>query len=317
MNLERCGVTCAVVLNETPERLAARWPGYFDCVLVDAPCSGQGMFRKSKPARAEWQPGRIKTDALRQGAILEAAVQLVRPGGVLVYSTCTFEPEENEGNIARLVQRHAGWQVEAVTEQAGFAPGRPAWADGNPALCRAVRLWPHRCAGEGHFIAKLRRPAGAYVESDAGGASHTKLEAGATHALAEFCAEHLPQADWAQRAGLVQAGTELYLAPPQAPDLKGLRVVRWGWWIGTLKGKVFAPGHALALALRPTEVRQAVDLPPDDPRVASFLRGEALSIPGPAGYVLITVDGLPLGWGKRAGDIIKNRRPPGLAEGAG
>ncbi len=315
MNLERCGVTCAVVLNETPERLAARWPGHFDRVLVDAPCSGQGMFRKSKPARAEWQPGRIKTDAARQAAILDAAAQLVRPGGVIVYSTCTFEPDENEGNVARFLQRHCDFELQAIEHQPGFAPGRPEWADGNPALRKTVRLWPHLSVGEGHFVAKLRR-VGDLHRRDAESAEENndnlvELDTSVVDLFSEFCDKYLARPLPGQ---LAQAGPELYLAPPGAPDLTGLRVVRWGWWIGTLKGKTFAPGHALAMALTPADARQSLDLSPDDPRLAAFLRGESLRNPGEPGWVLVSVDGFPVGWGKRAGDIIKNRRPPGLAQ---
>lgn len=330
MNLERCGVTCAVVLNETPERLAARWPGYFDRVLVDAPCSGQGMFRKSKPARAEWQPGRVKTDATRQGAILDAAAQLVCPGGVIVYSTCTFEPDENEGNIARFLQRHTDLELEAVQHAQGFAPGRPEWADGNPALSKTVRLWPHLCVGEGHFAAKLRRAESFYhgdtEATEKNNNSHNELGVSpwdapdspvgsrtgrAVNLFREFCQEHLARPLPGQ---LVQAGHELYLAPPDAPELTGLRVVRWGWWVGTLKGQVFAPGHALAMALSPADVHQTLDLTPDDPRVSAYLRGDSLHTSGGPGWVLVTVDGFPLGWSKRTGDILKNRRPSGLAQ---
>ncbi len=311
MNLERCGVTCAVVLNETPERLAARWPGYFDRVLADAPCSGQGMFRKSKPARAEWQPGRIKTDAARQGMILDAAAQLVRPGGVIVYSTCTFEPDENEGAIARFLQRHRDFTIEAIERAPGFTAGRPEWADGNPALINTVRLWPHLSVGEGHFIARLRR---GKTEGTERPCCQENLGGLAPASFLEFCQEHLRKPGLRETAGFLQAGHEVYLAPPNAPDLNGLRVVRWGWWIGTLKGKVFAPGHALAMALTPADVRQSLDLAPDDPRLAAYLRGDSLRVPGNPGWVLVTVNGFPLGWGKRTGDIIKNRRPPGLAQ---
>lgn len=310
MNLERCGVTCAVALNETPQRLAARWPGLFDRVLVDAPCSGQGMFRKS--ARAEWQPGHIKTDAARQSAILDAAARLVRPGGVIVYSTCTFEPDENEGNLARFIRRHADFEIDSIEHRPGFAPGRPEWADGNPALAKTVRLWPHLSVGEGHFIAKLRRRDAENAEKPYQ-QNLCGLGASAVNLLREFCEEHLQLALW-EKPNLLQAGHEVYLVPPHTPDLRGLRVVRWGWWIGTLKGQVFTPGHALAMALTPADVRQSLNLPADDPRTAAFLRGESLHAPGEPGWILITVDGLPLGWGKRAGSLIKNRRPPGLAQ---
>lgn len=310
MNLERCGVTCALVLNETPERLAARWPGGFDRVLVDAPCSGQGMFRKDRRARSTWQAGRVKTDAARQGTILDAAAQLARPGGLIVYSTCTFEPLENEANVARFLQRHPDFELEDIELVEGFAPGRPEWADGNLALAKTVRVWPHLAVGEGHFIARLRcegeGPPGGLADP-----SHPQAGVQAGQLWRAFCNEHLACA-WPGQ--VVQAGRELYLAPPAAPGLKGLRVVRWGWWVGTLKGKVFVPGHALAMALTPAGARQVVDFAPDDPQLAVYLRGESLHLPGEPAWVLVTVDGFPLGWGKRVDDVLKNRRPPGLAQ---
>ncbi|MBN1886991.1 MAG: RsmB/NOP family class I SAM-dependent RNA methyltransferase [Thermoflexales bacterium] len=332
MNLERCGVTCAVVLNETPQRLAARWPGGFDRVLVDAPCSGQGMFRKSKPARAEWQPGRVRTDAARQADILNAAAQLARPGGLVVYSTCTFEPDENEAVVARFLQHHAGFDLEVVEPADGFAPGRPEWtSDGNPALIKTVRLWPHLSPGEGHFVARLRREGIPSFKSkflgDPAQAAYTltpalPLQGGggrsadppAASLFQAFCDEYMQKpGSWQKLGFLTQAGAELYLQPPGTPELSGLRVVRWGWWVGTLKGKVFVPGHALGMGLAAAGVRQTLALAPDDPRLAAYLRGESLRIPGLPGWVLVTVDGFPLGWGKRAGDMLKNRRPPGLA----
>jgi NOL1/NOP2/fmu family ribosome biogenesis protein len=270
------------------------------------------MFRKSKPARAEWQPGRVKTDALRQGTLLDAAARLVRPGGVLVYSTCTFEPEENEANIARFVQRHPAFEIDAIEQKPGFAPGRPEWAAGNPALGKTVRLWPHLSVGEGHFVARLKKDSN---HRDTGtteiNGNFCKVGACVTKLFHQFCAEHLTQIPAGQ---LFQAGQDLYLAPPGVPDLRGLRVVRWGWWVGTLKSQVFVPGHALAMGLTPADVRQSLDFAPDDARLIAYLRGDSLRVPGEPGWVLVTVDSLALGWGKRTSDIVKNRRPSGLAQ---
>jgi NOL1/NOP2/fmu family ribosome biogenesis protein len=140
-------------------RLAAALPGEFDRVLLDAPCSGEGLFRRNPAAAAQWRPGHVRGNAERQRGLLADAARLVRPGGVLVYSTCTFAPEENEQQVAGFLAANPGWRLLAIPMHPGFAPGRPDWSPGGPPeLTRTVRLWPHHLRGEGHFIAKLVRP---------------------------------------------------------------------------------------------------------------------------------------------------------------
>ena len=159
-NLERWGARNAVLLNESPERIAGAFPEFFDRVLVDAPCSGEGMLRRSEAARREWAPELVQGCATRQSTILDSAAQTVRPGGWLAYVTCTFAPEEDEGTLARFLGEHPDFALLQLPSQAGFAPGRPDWLPvelQRPDLARAVRLWPHRYPGEGHFVALLRR----------------------------------------------------------------------------------------------------------------------------------------------------------------
>jgi 16S rRNA C967 or C1407 C5-methylase (RsmB/RsmF family)/NOL1/NOP2/fmu family ribosome biogenesis protein len=158
-NLDRWGSRRTMLAGETVARLAERLPGRFDRVLLDAPCSGEGLFRRTPAAAAQWRPGHVRGSADRQRALLADAAALVRPGGVLVYSTCTFAPEENEQQVAGFLAAHPGWQLLPIPWHEGFAPGRPDWSpDGPPELTRTVRLWPHHLRGEGHFIAKLARP---------------------------------------------------------------------------------------------------------------------------------------------------------------
>ena len=162
-NLERLGVTNAVVLSETPARLAARWPEYFDAVLVDAPCSGEGMFRREAQSREAWTDAAPRGCRKRQGEILDAAAKLVRPGGRLLYSTCTFNGEENEGSVADFLQHHADFSPEEFA-----LPGLGASRGG------MLRIWPHRARGDGQFAALLRRAgedAGNGSEARAGTAS--------------------------------------------------------------------------------------------------------------------------------------------------
>jgi len=176
-NLDRWGSWRTVLAGETVAGLAERLPGAFDRVLLDAPCSGEGLFRRDPAAAAQWRPGHVRGSADRQRGLLADAARLVRPGGVLVYSTCTFAPEENEHQVAGFLAAHPGWEVLDIPWHPGFAPGRPDWSPGAPPeLSRTVRLWPHHLRGEGHFIAKLGRPG---PESEAGQAGPDG-EAGAT-----------------------------------------------------------------------------------------------------------------------------------------
>jgi 16S rRNA C967 or C1407 C5-methylase (RsmB/RsmF family)/NOL1/NOP2/fmu family ribosome biogenesis protein len=158
-NLDRWGSDRTVLAGETVARLAERLPASFDRVLLDAPCSGEGLFRRNPAAAAQWRPGHVRGSAERQRALLADAARLVRPGGVLVYATCTFAPEENEHQIAGFLAAHPGWRLLDIPRHPGFAPGRPDWSPSpNPDLTKTVRLWPHHLRGEGHFIAKLGSP---------------------------------------------------------------------------------------------------------------------------------------------------------------
>ena len=170
VNVERWGAANVVVTNETPERLADHFGAYFDRVLVDAPCSGEGMFRKDMGARLDWSEEMVAGCAIRQTNILRVAAHLVRPGGHLLYSTCTFAPEEDEAVVARFIQEHPDFEVEALPQLPGFMPGHPEWLWFNKiskiaweemnSLSGAVRLFPHRVIGEGHFACLMKRKEG-------------------------------------------------------------------------------------------------------------------------------------------------------------
>jgi NOL1/NOP2/sun family putative RNA methylase len=322
-NLERWGGRNVVITNDSPERLASRWAGVFDRVLLDAPCSGEGMFRKNPAALAEWSVEHVIGCAIRQGNILESAARLVKPGGLLVYSTCTFAPEENEQRIAAFLRDHPGWQLESIPLRPGFAPARPDWADPPlPELTHAVRLWPHLLRGEGHFIARLRKPDRAAHESSAmvheswSRRTRVRRESSGERASAgdspgmwrSFARESLRESFSAER--LMTHGDQIYLAPDLPLDLDGVRGVRSGLWLGTIKPGRFEPSHALALALRPDEARQTADL--DHDSTMRYLRGETIDRTGPDGWTLMTIDGFALGWGRRVRGVIKNFYPKGL-----
>lgn len=295
-NLDRLGVTCALVLNESPERLAARWEGLFDRVLVDAPCSGEAMFAREPDAVRYWSPKAVEGCARRQRAILEDAAPLVRPGGFLLYATCTFAPEENEGVVSRFLRAHPEFDLVDVATHPTFDRGHPEWvAEGDTRLERAVRLWPHRGPGHGHFYALLRRTDGPapdrprlYSGPRPPGRVRSLFEAFWKEALA------VPPPD----EGLLLYRGLLYRAP-LPPDLwEGLRVFRPGWPLGTVEQE-FRPAQALATALTPDQARSVHRLGADDPAVAAFLRGETIPA-SVSGWTLVAVEEFPLGWGRPA-----------------
>lgn len=299
-NIERMGVSNALVLNEHPAKLEAHFPGYFDKILVDAPCSGEGMFRKEDAAISDWSEETVAMCAARQGEILRSAAVMLRPGGRLVYSTCTFSPQENEGVICAFLREHPDFSVEECRAPC-FAPGRPDWvAQPAAGLEHTFRLWPHLLRGEGHFAAVLRRQGGA-PRAD------VPLQRGGTlpRPAEDFLREqdvHLP--------GLPLAfGDTWFLASQELPSLHGLRVLRAGLELGELRRERFVPAHALALWLSASP--QSVSYGANSPELAAYLRGETL--PGTQkGWVLFCVDGFSLGWSRGADGILKNHYPKAL-----
>jgi len=274
----------------------------------------EGVFRKEPGARGNWQPKLVDSCALQQDAILQDAARLVRPGGSLVYATCTFAPVEDEGTLARFLKAHPDFELVAAPKFSGFDRGRPDWledADPSLGLERAVRLWPHKAPGEGHFIAILRRSENAPKRSaNPAALEPAPLSKAAADDFTRFTAETL---NWQPpQKQLALMGSYLYLLPDDLPDLKGLRVIHWGWWLGTSKKNRFEPSHALAMGLRAKDVRRTLPLSADEPDLMRYLRGEVLPSPGPNGWVLVTVDGYPLGWGKRVQARLKSHLPSWL-----
>lgn len=315
-NIERMGVANAIVTNATPDELAARFPTFFDRIMLDAPCSGEGMFRKDPDAISEWSPDHVVMCAARQWDILEQAVLMLKPGGTLAYSTCTFNTQENEQTIARLLA---------------------AWPEFE--LLRTERIWPHLHRGEGHFVAVLRKVHGDGDDARAlrageergrdrrssSGAARGKGQPAQSAAagMAAFLAwarEELPGFTPGQGTALL-FGEALYLLPhaggSQVTDaqLRGLRVPRAGLHLGTIRKNRIEPAHALALAIRSEDARLVFDYAPDAPEIVSYLRGETLTVPAHTkGWALVTVNSLPLGWGKASQGQLKNHYPKGLRQ---
>lgn len=314
-NIERMGIRNAIVTNESPQTLSPRFPSYFDRIMVDAPCSGEGMFRKNDEAVSQWSTGNVQLCADRQDEILDCADQMLRPGGTLVYSTCTFATDENEGSISRFTARHPEYEV--IDQK---------------------RLWPHKIKGEGHFVAVLKK------KDLSGSAAHVHAVSTGKHdillrdnrlesihvtskkkekkkglsgpdltALQEFLETTL----LVSLSGKIETfGEQIYLLPEDAPSLAGLRVLRAGLHLGTLLKNRFEPSHALALSLHPEDVVHKVMLTStcdEDFRTAcDFISGQTFPYADAKGWHFICLDGYGLGWGKAAGGIMKNHYPKGL-----
>ena len=310
-NMERMGITNAMVTNENPQTLAARFENWFDRIMVDAPCSGEGMFRKNEDACEEWSRENVRLCAERQLEILSCAAGMLKPGGTLVYSTCTFAPEEDEGVISSFLHQHGEFELCNTKKYPGMEPGREDWVtDPVSGLEQTCRLFPHKLEGEGHFLAVIKKKGS--VPGEFQGVCGGFEKPAAKNDLGEypaFCRENLRQMPKGQ---LLRFGEQIYLIPEELPALKGLKVLRPGLHLGTLKKNRFEPSHALALALRPEEVWHTWELSPDSPEIRNYLSGQTFPAEGEKGWYLICVDGFSLGWGKLAGGIMKNHYPKGL-----
>lgn len=348
-NIERLGISNALVCNETPDRMASLFPSYFDRIVVDAPCSGEGMFRKEEAAVTEWSLEQIAVCEKRQRDILKAADTMLKPGGTLVYSTCTFAPEENEGMIAWFLTQYPDYVVEDwknskmaehlsdILDFAGLCDGNPNYIEGNDipedlasSLTGTLRLWPHRVKGEGHFAARLRK-SGQEIKQEiktdkkkkspdrrkTGGDLLAKAEKEYQAFLKDYLLTHPfsgnnPDPDH-QTSSLTYElfGEELYCLPVSAPSLKGIKVVRPGLHLGSLRKNRFEPAYALAKALSPAQSRQHHPCTYDE--AVRYLKGETLSCDTcHKGWILVSYQGCSLGWGKANNGIIKNHYPKGL-----
>lgn len=322
-NVERMGICNAMVTNETPQKLAEYFSDYFTRILVDAPCSGEGMFRKNEDACDEWSLENVQLCADRQDEILDCAASMLAPGGRLVYSTCTFAPDENEGSVSRFLLRHPEFSVEKAELSNGMQAGVPAWGrEPLPELTDTVRLWPHRLKGEGHYMAVLRKEGGPAHKTV--GWCRNGLEQGITERERKVpgkgCVEYLeflkevlqPEAMERFLGQFLRFGEQLYLIPKGMPAIEGLKVLRPGLHLGTIKKNRFEPSHAFALALRGKDVLHTADLPSEGQEIRGYLNGETFLHDGEKGWYLLTVDGYSIGWGKLAGGVMKNHYPKGL-----
>lgn len=279
-NVERMGIVNAVVTNADPSELSERLEGYFDKVLVDAPCSGEGMLRKEAAAAENWSIANVEMCAARQKKILESAAKLVAPGGMLVYSTCTFSKEEDERNAEWFVKEFP--QFELLSQR---------------------KIYPHREKGEGHFAALFRRCGGEKVRYKAWKPIADKRN---INAWKEFEREFLKKPLCGE---FLTFGKNICLVPAGLFSLDGLRVLRAGLLLGENAGKRFEPAHALALGADRNNLTKIADL--DDEQILRYLHGEELPPIDLQGWCVAAYHGYPIGLAK-SGNALKNHYPKGL-----
>lgn len=332
-NVERMGISCAVVTNHAPDELVEFFPSFFDKIVVDAPCSGEGMFRKEEQALSMWSRENVELCAARQKEILESAAVMLAPDGYLTYSTCTFAPEENEGVILSFLISHPEFEVVEpknpdvlfCIERGMLDRGNPNWIDGGEEyrdqIKRCVRLFPHHADGEGHFAALLHKSADAPVhrvskknkdrkKTNANKVQKTKLSVDEAYALYE---QFISEITTERPCGApCLFGEQLYLSPREIPKAKdGLRVLRQGLSLGSIVGGGrFEPSHALALSLDVSKVKKCFAV--DHAGAVSYLHGDTIPCEDQKGWYLVTYDGFALGFGKASGSMMKNHYPKGL-----
>ena len=319
-NIELFGVRNAVVMSEAPYRLAERFPEYFDRILIDAPCSGEGMFRKDPSVIKGWLEHGNEFFSKLQKEIVAQALKMLAPGGMLLYSTCTFSPMEDEQIVQYMLDLDPRLSVAGHPWPEGFSKGRPDWAGGNEALSDCIRVWPHKIRGEGHFAALLKKENDSVPE-------YNSLPGTLRHSFAKTFengrrAEDLPaeldhfldsldtdidksEVFLREEKAYAHGYTEPFLP---GEKLQGLRILRSGLLLGECRKKRFEPSQALAMALKAEEYPFCISLERTDDRVIRYLKGETIeSDVQAAGLALICVDGHPLGFGKVSGTTVKNK----------
>lgn len=292
-NIELFGICNSIVISETPQKLSNYFQNYFDKILIDAPCSGEGMFRKDSDMIKKWNHELIHFCIEQQKEILEYAAMMLKAGGMILYSTCTFSPEENEEIIKQFLQSHQEFNIVPIQQKWGFEIGREGCA----------RLFPHKIKGEGHFLALLQKQ-GTKTET------FFETEKEQIDKRISFFEEFEKQVlypNWQKTKGIYKIyGDDLCYLPENVPMLKGLRVLRSGLQLGTFKKNRFEPSQAFALALTKQNVKNDIDLTYDE--AVRYLKGETISIlEQKDGWCLVGIDGYALGWGKMQKGRLKNK----------
>ncbi len=300
-NIEAAGITNAVVTNETPERLSERFEGFFNKIIVDAPCSGEGMFRKDPDAIKGWEEHKTDFCCSLQRNILKNAAKMLCGGGVIAYSTCTFAPDENEGMINEFLNLNDDFELLEVDKNYGFDNGRSEWVDnGKKDLIKCGRLWPYKIKGEGHFLALLKKKG---IDNKR---SITKIKPVDEKYLNDYYDFMGKFMNITISENLALHGKSL-MKIPLGIDLSGLRIMRSGFYIGDIKTKRFEPSQCFAMGLKKENVKYTIDFSLDNPMLMRYLKGESFTVDSNEGWNLVCVDGFPLGWGKVQKGRMKNK----------
>lgn len=306
-NVEVFGVSNGAVLSEVPDHLVDYFPEYFDKILIDAPCSGEGMFRKDPSIIKSWEKQGPEFFHKIQVSILDAAVKLLKPGGYMLYSTCTFSPLENEGSIQYLLDNNDNFEVVSIDAYEGFLSGHPEWIEnGSEQLKDTFRLWPHKIQGEGHFVALLHKKGEPVQKKESGKKKLPKYPKGTEEFFEKVNLD-------LEGKHFEEFGEKVYLVPDILPDLRGLRILRTGLYLGEKKKNRFEPSQSLAMALKASDYPHTLNYPSDSLDLKKYLKGETIELSDDklSGWQLVLVDGYPLGWGKASNGRLKNKYLPG------
>lgn len=313
-NLELFGIGNMMVISEEPGKLMDFFPEYFDKILIDAPCSGEGMFRKEKKMVKAWEEHGPEFFSKLQRSIITQAAVMLKPGGMLLYSTCTFDSLENEQTIEYLLEQFPEFTICEMNGYEGFAKGRPNETKGNIRdIDKTVRIFPHRMQGEGHYLALLKK---GYNEGTSKACISFREEK-PLKKIPEELKDFLENVSLEiQSCRLDIREDRVYYMPKELPELKGIRFLRSGLLLGELKKKRFEPSQALAMCLSKDTYRKILNLSVEDERVIKYLKGETLDVEDltdrkEKGWYLVCVDGYPLGFGKLSNQTLKNKYLPG------
>jgi NOL1/NOP2/sun family putative RNA methylase len=300
-NVEVFGVPNLCVLNEDPVGIASRFSGFFDKVLIDAPCSGEGMFRKDNKLIKAWEKNGPEFYSQIQRNIILAGADMLKPGGKLLYSTCTFSKLEDEDSVIHLLTNRPDMHLIDIKPYEGFSHGFDT--DEGYHLEKAVRIFPHKMPGEGHFVALFEKDGEDYTSSKRPVSGKKKLPDELKEFMDSTTFEYDP-------AYINIRDTRVFLTSPYMAEERGLRIIRNGLLLGELKKNRFEPSQAFAMALTKDQFNNCLDLPVSDDRVIRYLKGETIDIDDfnvKSGWTLVCVDGYPLGWGKNANGQLKNK----------
>lgn len=316
-NIEVFGIGNVLVLSEEPGKLVGYFKEYFDKILIDAPCSGEGMFRKDRKMIKAWEERGPEFFANLQKSIIIQAAEMLKPGGMMLYSTCTFDGRENEQMVEYLLERHPEFEILSITPYDGFAHGIPELTKSkDEAYKRTVRIFPHKMKGEGHFLALLRKRN--IRETDLAKSVNEDSSAGrGRKKLPQELEEFFRGITWKLDADRLEIhGERVYYMPCSLPDVRGIRFLRTGLLLGELKKNRFEPSQALAMCLKKEEYGKVLNLKAEDVRISRYLKGETLEVSDVLpetsnGWYLVCVDGYPLGWGKLTRGTMKNKYLPG------